>query len=116
MSKVRSRSFVIVWVLFFVFLFSNFANGQAMASYLFLEVIDSNQKPVSDAKVETKPANSQKISQTEENGKFKFGFLNLGITQFSSLFIITRPDYYPFYDFGTLRGESDRRLKIELLK
>ena len=39
----------------FLFLFSTFANAQAVMSYLYLKVVDSNQKPIADATVEVPP-------------------------------------------------------------
>jgi hypothetical protein len=104
-------------VTIFLFLCSTFANAQAMTDYIFLEVVGSNQKPVPDAKVESKLLGSQKSSQTDENGKLSLVFFDRGKPQrSSSQFTITKPDYYPFYDFGIFRNWGDRRLKIELLK
>ena len=100
----------------FFFLCSTFAGAQAMTSYLFLEVVDSSQKPVSDAKVETTLRSPQIISQTDADGKFRIEFLDMGRPPFLSQFTVTRSGYYPFYDFGTLRGGGGRQIKIELLK
>lgn len=103
-------------VLIFIFLFSAFANAQAMTSYLFVEVVDSNQKPVSEATVAANVRSYTKQSKTDENGKFRVEFLDMGRPKFSSQFTISNPDYYPFYDFGGINGAGSREVKIELLK
>lgn len=118
------RVFVIA---LFLFLFSTFANAQAMMSYLYLEVVDSSQKPLQDAKIDYPlPFKTETaIIQTDEKGLARFEFWEPGPGPRLSEFIITKPDFYPFDLFGLLRGafsenwsQSYRRekLTVELFK
>lgn len=116
MSKVSRIFAAFVFALTFIFIASSGADAQAMTSYLFLEVVDSNQKPVSEAQVETNLHAFQKASQTDEAGKFRIEFLDMGRRIFSPLFTISKPDYFSFQDFGDLRGAGSREVKVELLK
>lgn len=106
----------------FLFLFSTFAKAQAMISYLYLEVVDSNQKPVADAAIETPSAGyyQEKPNKTGSDGLAKFMSYSPIIP---TGFRIVRPDYYPFELFGLLKGNfrennsyEYKKLKIELLK
>ncbi|MGI8494460.1 MAG: ankyrin repeat domain-containing protein [Pyrinomonadaceae bacterium] len=109
---------VSLFVSLFIFYSAVVANAQAMSSYLFLEVTDSNQKPASNAKVETRlQSYSRPIpQQTDETGKFNAEYLDVGRPQLSSQFTITKTNYYPFYDFGNLQVAGGRQVKVELLK
>jgi hypothetical protein len=111
MSKIRQFLIFIAFVLSF----SAFADAQAMTDYLFVEAVDSNQKPVPDAKVEA-PSYNQKILQTDEKGKARMERLDLGNRTFSSEFTITKPDFYSFYDLGGLQNLRHRNIKVELLR
>lgn len=96
--------------------FSTFANGQAMPNYLFVEVVDSNKKPMSEAKVEIIIRNKNENFQTDEKGQIQtewYGRSEKG--SLAPLFIINKPDYYTFQDFGGM-NEYNRRVKVELLK
>lgn len=103
-------------VLIFIFLFSALAHAQAVSSYLFLEVVDSNQKPVSDANVET-PFYYQKVLRTNENGNVNIGEGYAGAKVPFPEFIITKTGYYPFQDFRVFKNYAlNQRIKVELLK
>ena len=111
-------------IAFIFFIFSTFAHAQAQMMYLFLEVVDSNQKPIADAEISTSLAvNSWETTAdkaTNQSGIAKFSAMNRYPDP--SLFKIFKPDYYRFNLFGLLRPrffESnyyDRNLKVELLK
>lgn len=125
MSKVQQAFFVSFCVLLFLSLFPVSTNAQAMPVYLFLETVDSNQKPVAGARVDAPVSNyeTQGSKQTDEKGAASFKYL-MRLPDFSE-FKISKQGYYPFDLFGLLRitfsssawiGYSDRKLTVELLK
>lgn len=122
MPKIQRISIITI----FLFLFSTFAQAQAQMSYVFLEVVDSQQKPVESAKIEHPlPYKTETgIKETDQKGLARFEWWEPGPGLRLSEFTIQKPDYYPFELFGLLRGifyenwrDSYRQnLKIELLK
>lgn len=113
MRQILQIVFNIVFVLSFIFVFSTAINAQILSgSRLFLEVVDSNQKPVSDAKVEMDLREQQQVKYTDAWGECKFWFRKDILPRFT----ITKPDYYPFYDFGEMLYGGGRNIKVELLK
>lgn len=109
MTKIER--FFIVIVLFCAS--SILANAQIPKfSYLYLETLDSNQKPVSEAKVTITYRDQQEFKYTDAWGECKFWFPKEYVPRFT----IIKPDYYPFYDFGVLRYGGGGNIKVELLK
>ena len=109
MPKIQ-RFFIIS---IFLFLFSTFANAQAMMSYLYLEVVDSNQKPLSDVKIDC--SRCERGIQTIGNKTTLVGYFWM-MKLLESRFTITKQDYFPFQDFGELGYSNDKNIKVELLK
>ena len=109
----------------FLFLFSTFANAQAVMSYLYLKVVDSNQKPIADATVEVPPdyIRSGDKKTTDEKGGVRFGLWTRQPDS-SEFFRIIKPDHYPFELFGLFKrvfyredsGYRHNPSKFELLK
>lgn len=103
----------------FLLSFSVFAKAQAQMNYHYLEVIDSNKKPIPDAKVEVWAYSYKSENlQTDLNGGVRIGVLYpSGLRPLASVFTITKPDYFPFYDFGLVFERLDyRSIKIELFR
>lgn len=103
----------------FLFLFSTSAKAQAQMNYHYLEVIDSNKKPIPDAKIEARTYSYRSdILKTDMNGGVRIGVLYpSGLRTLASVFTITKPGYYPFYDFGLVFERFDyHNLKLELFK
>lgn len=108
-----------------IFTFSIIANAQQIpSSYLFLEVVDSNKQPVTQAKVET-PTNqhpsNDKSKQTDEKGLVDFRFV--GFRGLPKDFIISKSGYYDFdvlalFRISDYQREYSERQKftVELLK
>ncbi len=111
----------------FVLCFSFFAKAQDIPDYLFLEVLDSNQKPVEGATVESNSiyGSSYKDYQkrevkTDEKGNAGF-YLEGGYYQFrsSSLFSVSKDGYFTFNDLGLFRPYYPihrATAQVELLK
>lgn len=114
----------IFFISIFLFFFSTFTDAQAMMTYLHLEVVDSNQKPVADATVENVPSrfNQDTNKTTNEDGSIRFQSWN-GFGDLSEMRIVKK-NYYPFELFGLTQGYVFRvsssfptqSLKVELLK
>lgn len=110
---------------FFIFAFSTIANAQQVPNYLFLEVVDSQNKPVKDATIQIAgnfwENDQSKITwtqdfKTDEKGTGRT-YLDLRRSDFyNTLFRVTKPEYFPFYDLGTKITEIYTNTKIELLK
>ncbi|HEY0428228.1 MAG TPA: ankyrin repeat domain-containing protein [Pyrinomonadaceae bacterium] len=126
MLKVQRFVFAGLCVLSFVFLFSVSTNAQAMPVYLYLETVDSNQKPIADARVDAVHPDlmQRNTKQTDEKGAAVFEYM-MRLPAFST-FKISKPGYYPFDLFGLVRatfydGEWTNygyreKLTVELLK
>lgn len=112
MCEIRRIFIVTLFVLTFIFLSSASANAQQLpSSYLYLEVVDSNGKPVSGATV-----NSSTV-QTDEAGQAKISRDRYGRKPFAPEFTIAKSGYFSFQDLGVLeRFSRDRGAEIELLK
>lgn len=99
----------------FLFLFSIFAKAQQVPEYLFLEVLDSQGKPVSKAEVQTIKGdfNSLGKSFTDEKGSTGF-YLPWGSRYgtLNSFYTVIKDGYFTYYDFGDSRSKA----KIELFK
>lgn len=95
----------------FLLSFSVFANAQAVPSYIYLEVLDSDQKPLSDVKIDC--SRCERSIQTIGNKTILVGYFYLANNRITPRFTITKQDYFPFQDFGEL---SEKNIKVELLK
>lgn len=95
-----------VFVSAFLFVFSAAAHAQQIPDYLFLEVLDSDKKPVAEATVVTTREVSQTI-KTDKEGK---------ISIYPSTFEISKPGFYTFESLGIGRTSRQTRATIELLK
>ena len=129
MHRIQRFLIALVFVLSFIFLSSTAASAQAMVEYLFLEVVDSNQKPVANAKIEKSIADEYrefdgKNKQTDEKGSATFQYMEPGPGPRLFQYVISKQGYYPFDLFGLLNGtfyEYERsayrqKLTVELLK
>lgn len=131
MRKITHFLSATIFVLSFIPLFSFAANAQQVPDYLFLEVLDSNNKPVENAKVGSnyvfgssynKDYAKQEI-KTDEKGNAKF-YLEGNYYYFpaKSLFSISKEGYFTFNDLGFPSLEIGRTLRreevaqVELLK
>lgn len=113
------RIFAICIFVFSFICFSTFANAQAQMNYHYLELIDSKKNPIPDAKVEVRTNRDRSETlQTDANGKGRIGVLYpSGLGSYASIFTITKPGYYPFYDFGLVFDRFDYyNFQLELLK
>lgn len=112
MREIGRLFIVTLFVLTFVSLCSANANAQQLSpSYLFLEVADSDGKPVAGATV-----NNSSV-QTDEKGQAKLSYGNYGRKPLAPQFRIAKSGYFPFQDLGVLeRCLRGRDAKIELLK
>lgn len=112
MCKIRRIFIVTLFVLTFISLSSASANAQLLPpSYLYLEVLDSNGKPVAGATV------NNSTVQTDEQGQAKLSRDRDGRKPFAPEFTIAKSGYFPFQDLGVLeRYSRSRNAKIELLK
>jgi hypothetical protein len=96
-----------------IFLSFAAARAQTAVSYQFLEVVDSQGKPVADATVET--SGYKQTFRTDENGRIEklpiwYGDYN------TTGFTVSKTGYYPFrYEFGK-RFSPRIPIRIELLK
>lgn len=103
----------------FLLTFSVFANAQAQMVYHHLEVVDSNQKRIEDAKVEMNTyQNSHDTLQINPQGTYSIGIMYPnGWSPLSSVFAISKPGYFLFEDFGLpLISYGSYSIKIELFK
>lgn len=116
--------------LVFLFLFSTFANAQEIPpSYGFVEVVDSQNKPVADASVcrgdceKVSKNEASLIEKTNQNGLMEKGIRLYG-DEYKRPFSIYKDGFYPFFDNFQLfkflgygwKNNKDKPLKIELLK
>lgn len=110
----------------FILSSSLFADAQLVPDYLFLEVVDSNGKPVKDAVMQFK-YNSFENDQskegfgkgrlTDEAGKLKTYYYHNSLSGIShSIFQVSKPEYFPFYDLGITVKRYQTNFKLELLK
>lgn len=126
MPKI-TRIFIIT---LFVLSLSIFANAQQIPpSYGFVEVVDSNNKPVADASVcrddceKVKQNQAYLIEKTNQKGLMEKG-IHLYDDAYKRPFSIYKDGYYPFFDIFRLfkflgygwKNNRDKPLKIELLK
>lgn len=103
----------------FIFLSSIFINAQAQMVYHHLEIVDSNHKPIEDAKVEMKTyQNSHDTLQINPQGTYSIGIMHpTGWSALSSVFAISKSGYFLFEDFGLpLISYGSSNIKIELFK
>lgn len=106
----------------FVFSFSIFVNAQQVPDYLFLEVLDSDQKPVETATVEAAPnefnSNETQKLITDEKGTVRFHLpweSKYGVL--SSFFTVIKDGYFTYHDLGGSRSHhGGSNAQIELLK
>lgn len=106
MCRIRQFFVICFFVSAFVFASASAANAQVLPDYLFLEVVDSNGKPVADATVEISRANWLS-KKTDEEGRARFGF---------SSFKVSKPGYFPFQDLGVTQTSYRTFFTLELLK
>lgn len=117
------RKILIIFLL--IIAFSIISNAQQVpSSYLFLEVVDSNKQPISQAKVETVSKgdyySNEKSKLTDEKGVVNFHFV--GFRGLPKDFIISKSGYYDFdvlamFRISDLQRESERQnFTVELLK
>lgn len=110
----------------FICCFSFFATAQDIPNYLFLEVIDSNEKPIEDATIDLPNpvleqlqklfVNKQK-RQTDKYGKAAFMLPHISSNFSESIFNVSKFGYFDFFDFGVLiRPRDQTGVRIELLK
>lgn len=126
--QVKRLTFVFV-IVFVLFLSLTTAKAQTAVNYRFLEVLDTAEKPVVDAKVETFGTGGSPLSiqQTDEDGTIKKLPVYYGDYNTSSL-KVSKPGYLTYEDKGLfdrysilLKGENpqydpDAPIKIELLE
>lgn len=105
----------------FVFAFSIFANAQQVPDYLFLEVLDSNQKPVAGAAVEAAPngfsSNETQKLMTDEKGSVRFYLpweSKYGVL--ASFFTVIKDGFFTYHDLGGSSSRGESKAQIELLK
>lgn len=106
MRNVWQTLFSAIFVSVLLFVFAVAANAQQIPDYLFLEVLDSNKKPVADAEIVREQTSPQTL-KTDEEGKVRF---------YPASFKISKPGYFPFEDLGIERTSRETRAVIELLK
>jgi len=121
--KKQGQIFIIV---LFVWCFSVFANAQDVPNYLFLETIDSNEKPLKDAVVTLtnpkwqifgKPEEIGKGRQTDAEGTARFELSHISNDFSGSLFKISKNGYFDFFDFGVpMRSRDIVKVRIELFR
>lgn len=123
MRRIQRIFTACVFVAMFVFFSATAVNAQAMLSYLYLEVVDSNQKPVADAKIEASALDTriEASKTTDSSGAARFQSWNS--PPIPSAFTISKPDYYSFdlfsllaYPFKENSFSEYRNLTVELLK
>ncbi len=122
MCKIRQIFILGVFVLSFIALSSTAVKAQSVPEYLFLEVLDSNNKPVEGATVETPPngfsSSGGGKQLTDEKGTTRF-FLpyNSGYYAPTSYFTVSKDGYFTYHDFGGVSAyPPNSNAKIELLK
>lgn len=108
MFRIRQFFVICFFVSAFIFASASAANAQLLIDYLFLEVVDSNGKPVADATVEISRANWQSM-KTDEEGRARFEF---------SSFKVSKPGYFSFQDLGAIQSSDSNEtfFTLELLK
>jgi ankyrin repeat protein len=115
MPKVISAFFVVLSVL----LFCAFAGAQQVPDYLFLEVLDSNKKPVAGATVENAPSNfgSERKQITDEKGTVGFYLpWDNRADNLASFFTVLKDGFFTYHDFGGSGTHGRSRAQIELFK
>lgn len=116
MRKIRHLGAALFFAFSFLALSPDLARAQVAVSYLFLETIDSNGKPVAGAALES-PRYSSRSRQTDDNGRLQIMDEYRGARPFMPEFTITKSGFFPFQDLGVEGGYYGRReIKIELLK
>lgn len=111
---------------FFILCFSSFANAQDIPNYLFLEVIDSDEKPVEDATIELSNSLLEELQklfitnqtrQTDKRGTAAFMLPHIGSNFSKSIFKISKFGYFDFFDLGVpMQPRDQTKVKIELFK
>lgn len=100
-----------------VFLFSIVANGQTAVSYRFLEVLDTDGKPVANAEIET--IGHRVILQTNQDGQIEKGLPVFRGDRYTPGFKVSKSGYFSYEDIGFISGPfSDRTgqpIRLELL-
>ena len=118
MQMIKYIYVFVIIVLSTIFLSLTAANAQMVADYRFLEVVDTDGKPVAGATIETL-SDRREVLQTDQKGQLSI------ILRISSNFEIAelkvaKPGYFSYEDIGIISGpftdRSNRRLKLELLK
>lgn len=99
---------------------------QDIPNYIFLEVVDSAQKPVEKAFVEITPPEKVRKNQykiglqsktTDYLGRVDFWLPHVGFEISQSLFRVSKPGFFDFSDFGqTYRYRDRAEFFVELLK
>src|SRR5689334_21797566 len=116
MRKIQRIIFISVSVLSFISFSSIVSKAQEVPNYLFLEVVDSSEKPVADAAVEVPPFSNQTI-KTNERGEAHSYLPNMSGDFTNSLFKVSKTGYFTFQDLGIPMRQYDQlRLKLKLLK
>lgn len=116
------RAFDIATSAFFVFcvflsLTAASAKAQEISSYLFLEVVDFDEKPVQGATIEARDRYASRDLQTGDYGGLRLDLGYYRSTNFTvSLFKISKPGYFSYQDLGTTVEYFRGNVKIELLK
>jgi ankyrin repeat protein len=115
----------LVVVTLFLAFSSAIAHAQDVPNYLFLEVLDSSKKPIKDAIVEMTPPKVRKIrstfnaqtKKTDQSGTVGIMLPHVQFEFSQSIFKISKPGYFDFFDFGLqIRTRDYIRLSLELLK
>ncbi|MBX7174450.1 MAG: ankyrin repeat domain-containing protein [Pyrinomonadaceae bacterium] len=101
----------------FLLSFSAFANGQAIFSYVHLEVADEKKEPVPGALIEITDKSQKDFKRaltTNENGVGVIQFTNYAPNYLA--LNISRNGYFPFRDIIELIPEESLNLSVEMLK
>jgi hypothetical protein len=111
---LKTRKIFIITI--FLLSFSAFAKAQEIPYYLFLETVDSQNKPIEGAKLsfpsynwrdKTEKENWGWEVQTGADGKVKTYVPNHGYQFAGRLFRVIKSGYYPFTDLGTKLNPFD---------
>jgi uncharacterized protein len=104
----------------FIFLFSIIGNAQQIPDYLFLEVLDSNGKPIEGATVINSPdgfSSRERKQLTDDKGGVKFYLPSDPYNrQLNSYFTVIKENHFTYYDLGGSGYSHQSNVKIELLK
>ncbi|MEO6590672.1 MAG: ankyrin repeat domain-containing protein, partial [Pyrinomonadaceae bacterium] len=100
------------------FLFLTAANAQTAVNYRFLEVVNTEGKPVAGATIETS-GGCQDVLRTDQNGQLEKGLPVCGGDSNTTGFRVSKSDYFSYEDIGFISGffsdRSGQPIRLELL-